>query len=249
MSGLPLAQYWGVSNFGSGRMFLVDSAESIEQGQLSDTTVEWKSSKKPLKAGLQFPSAVAVTDQSIEGKSTVRVFSGRFLAKVIGATPAAGELAIVSEALAVGTTVSPTHMGTSFGTCLAVLNVANQVMERTTSAPAVGQYQVNTTPGASLGQLTLNAAEPAGNLTYVYSWTDSSKGKKFSITNKAIAAPTMFTLLLTESYLGAPFTFRFNVTIDSWSISAKGEDWTDVSFSWSAVPDASGALGDISYED
>jgi hypothetical protein len=248
MSGLPLGQYHGVANFGSGRMFLADATESIEPGLLADTTVEWKSSKKPLKAGLQFPSATAVTDQTIEGKSSVRVFSGRMFAKILGATSSAGELAVVSESIAVAATASPTHMGATFGRCLAVLNAAGKIMDQVASAPTAGQYVV-TGSGTNKGQLTLNAAEPTGSLTYVYSWTDASKGRTIAITNKVIAAPTLFTLILTEAYLGQPFTFSFNVTIDSWSLGAKGEDWMEVSFSWSANPDTAGSLGSISYED
>lgn len=248
--GLPLAQFFGNANFGAGDMFLLDSAgDGVQQGLLSDTSLEWKSSKKPLKAGMQFPSATAQSDQSFEGKSTVRVFSGKMLAKIMGASASVGEFAIVKETKTIAATVSPTNMGTNFGKVLAVLDAAGKPMDCVASAPAAGQYVVNTATGASKGQLTLNAAEPAGSCTLIYGWTDSSKGKSFSVTNKVITAPTQFLLVLTENYLGKPFTFSVNVTIDSWSLAGKGEDWTDISFSWSSAPDATGWVFSCSYED
>lgn len=246
--GLPLAQYDGNANFGSGRMFLADALDSIEQGLLSDVSLEWKSSKKPLKAGMQFSSAQAMSDQSFEGKGTVRLFSGKMLAKILGASATTGELAIVQETATIAATVSPVHMGTSFGRLLAVLDASGKPMDPVTATPAAGQFVENKTAGSSKGQLTLNSAEPAGSCALIYSWTDSTKGKSFSVVNKVITAPTLFLLVLTENYLGKPFTFSINVTIDSWSLAGKGEDWTDVSFSFSGAPDASGLVFSCSYE-
>lgn len=248
--GLPLAQFSGNANFGTGDMFCLDSAgDGVQQGLLSDTSLEWKSSKKPLKAGMQFPSAQAMSDQSFEGKSTVRVFSAKFLAKILGASATAGELAVVKETATIAATVSPAHMGTNFGRVLAVLNAAGQPMDAAASAPTAGQYAVNMAAGASKGQITMNAAEPAGTCTIISTWTDSSKGMTYSVSNRVIAAPTQFLLVLTESYLGKPFTFSVNVTIDSWAISAKGEDWTDVTFSWSSAPDSTGWVFSFSAQD
>lgn len=244
-----MADTLGTEQFGSGRAFLVNGTDVQEVGLLRDVSVSFKATKKPLKSTKRYAVRNALTDQSIEGKVGAAKISGPMFATALGATPTTGRTEVVEETITLGgDTVSPTNVGTTFVEALTVVDAAGNLMTRVAATPTVGQYTVITAAGATKGQLGFHADEPAGAGKYTYRYTKAT-GKTFTIANAVIGAPTTYKLVLNNAYLSPGLTLTLNaVTIDNIDVNFKGEDWADVSFTFSAEADSAGNVAVMDYD-
>lgn len=177
--------------FGSGDAFFTPLTNTAPQPTpmqlyaLQECSVDFAFGSKPMMGKQQFPLALART----EGKVSIKAKFGNAYLKVwndvfFGATVAAGqEIGIPREAHngAASITITPPGGGT-FVRDLGVQNATTgKQLTLITTAPAVGQYEVN----AGTGVYTFNASE--GNVFISYTYT-STTGFKSAVTNQAMGS-------------------------------------------------------------
>jgi hypothetical protein len=235
-------------HFGSGRLLLADPAGLVyEPADLGDISFDFKGDKKSMPGSMKFPRRTTIIGRSIEGKASAYGLQGALLASILGGTRAVGRRDTADELITIAATVSPAHVGTDFVEPLYILDAAGQRMSPIASAPTVGQYVINLATGATKGQLTLNAAEPTGQLRYVYRYNETA-GEHFVIANGPVSAPTKYRLVIHAVYEPPSVDIELlAVTIDTSSINLKAQDASECSFSFSAEPDANGDVMRIDY--
>jgi hypothetical protein len=239
-----MAQY----GFGSGSFWGVDSGANPTPGrfgELQDVGVDFSFNLKELYGQKSFPATVARGVGKIACKGKLARFQGRILNSLFfNNTKAAGQVSVAQdEAGAIPTTPFQITVanGATFADDLGVRNATTGIpMTRVASAPATGQYSVNTTTGV----YTFATADTGVSVKIDYSYTIASTGEKISIANAATGLAPNFKGVFTQSYNSLRQTLVLNACVSSkLSIASKLEDFNMQDFDFAGMADSAENIG------
>lgn len=236
--------------FGSGSVWGINTAANSTParfGVTQDISLDFTASTKPIFGQNNLPVSVAKASLQTKGKITFGQFNGRVINELFfGGTSAAGQkLTIDSEAGTVPTTPYQITVanGATFADDLGVVGVVSGTpLLRVASAPATGQYSVNTVTGV----YTFAAADTTLAMKISYTYTTTG-GNTFTIAQVAMGVANTFKTVASLPYNGQKATITLNACVSSkLSIATKLEDFTKPAFDFEAFADSSGNLGTIS---
>lgn len=236
--------------FGSGSVLAIPSASTAtpqQFGTLQDVSVDFSFTNKELTGQYQYPVAIGRGPAKVSGKAKAAGFSANFFNQAFfGVTPTAGSTETqLNEAHVVAATVTIAPPGGGvFLDDGGVVNAASGVsLQRVASAPATGQYAVNTSTGA----YTFNAADVGNNVQITYTFTVATAGFSSVLVNNLMGSAPNFKLVLTNTYNGNQLTLElYQVMSDKLSLGFKNTDWSVPEFDFSAFTNAANTLGKLS---
>lgn len=237
--------------FGSGSVWGINTAANSTParfGVTQDISIDFTAATKPIFGQNNLPFSVAKSSLQTKGKINFGQFNGRVINELFfGATSASGQqLVIDSESGTIpGTPYQITVAnGATFLTDLGVVGVVSGLpLTRVASAPATGQYAVNTTTGV----YTFAAADTTLAMKISYNYTASGSGQTYTIAQQAMGLATTFKTVVSMPYNSQKATLTLNACVSSkLSFATKLEDFTKPAFEFEAFADSSGNLGTIS---
>lgn len=234
--------------FGSGSAWGIDSGANPTPGRfdiLQESSVDFSFSNKQMTGEYQMPVTVGRGSGKITGKAKWGRLQGRALNSIFfGATKAAGQVSVSKDETGTipGTPYQITVAnGATFDTDLGVLRASTLIpMVRVASAPATGQYSVNTTTGL----YTFAAADTTLAVLISYSYAIAGSGEKISLANQLVGAAPNFKQVLTQSYNSQRQTLVLNACVASkLSGGTKTEDFFTPELDFDAMADAANNIG------
>jgi len=198
------------SVFGVGFLFATPSGATptpVRFGRLQDVSVDFSYDSKLLYGSNQFPLEHARGKAKIELKATVGVVDpALFNAVFFGLASATGEtLSSVDEAATPSSGAFTVANGATFSQDLGVYNTAAGLwMTRVASAPAAGQYAVNSATGA----YTVNAAQNGQLLRASYTYASASTGQSLAVGNPLMGSGVIFAVQLVNRFKGSDGVVR-----------------------------------------
>lgn len=222
------------------------TATPAQFGTLQEVQLDLSFTVKELTGQFQAPAALARGGLKITGKAkAARISASNFNNIFFGQTLSAGNtLTQLNEA---GTVPASGHTVTvgNHATFVADLGVAyaatGTMLTLVASAPAAGQYTVN----SGTGTYTFSAADANAALLFTYSYTTTG-GTGLSLTNLLMGSGPSFSLVLNEQYQGKLLNLQLNSVIaPKLSLAFKNEDFMIPEFDFQAAADAAGNIGNI----
>jgi len=249
-------------NFGAGKLIAVPTQDYLGNavanptpvilGAMQDIQLDISVDLKTLYGSQRYPLAVGQGKGKIELKAKYADISAGVLGSLFfGKTPAVGaKAAVIDQAgtvpAASAYTITPTIPNT--GTFVNDLGVFNAVtglqLARVATAPAAGQYSVNT----GTGVYTFASADANASVKISFEYTSTlATGNVFNITNDIMGYTPSFSAILQSTYLGKNLVVKFNAMVSGkLSLPMKNEDFTISDFDAQAFADAAGNIGYIS---
>ena len=178
------------SIFGTGNLWGIPAGTNptpVRFGTLQDVAVDFSFDFKMLYGGTQFPVEQARGKAKLDLKATLgRVDPVLFNGMFFGSSAATGEqLNSVDETTTIPGTpyIITVANGATFSRDLGVYDTtAKKFLTRVASAPATGQYAVNTTTGTTITYTnTLMGAGPIFAVELVETYVGSAGSKSFSL--------------------------------------------------------------------
>lgn len=246
-----MAQY----GFGSGLMFgtrtdVVNATPRLF-GTLQEGSVDISGDTKQLFGQSQFPVDVARGKMKIEGKAKMgqisgSVFNDLFFAETSGTTLhqiSYQEAKTIPSSTAYTVTATNTTGFSDRGVYYSATGVPFILVA---SAPAQGQYSVN----SSTGVYTFASADASTAVLINYAYTASTGGYSFDITNKLMGNTPTFRLDLNMQFRSKQMLVRLNACVSSkLSLSTKTDDYVIPEFDFEAFADSAGKIGTFSVAD
>lgn len=235
--------------FGSGSVWGINTAANSTParfGVTQDMSLDFTATTKPIFGQNNLPVSVAKAALQTKGKITFGQFNGRVINELFfGGTSATGQnLTIDSESGTIPTTPFQITVanGATFQTDLGVVGVVTGTpMTRVASAPATGQYSVNTVTGV----YTFAAADVTLAVKISYTYT-ATGGNTFTIAQAAMGVANTFKTVMSLPYNGQKATITLNACVSAkLAIATKLEDFTKPTFDFEAFADTNGNLGTI----
>lgn len=225
----------------------ISNPTPIQFGTLQDGSVDISSDLKLLYGQNQFPVAAGRGKGKVSGKAKYAQINGQLLNSMFfGQTLSAGIISDVYDTTgtAIPTTpfvitVTPPSSGT-YAANLGVLNASGLPMTRVASAPATGQYSVNTTTGA----YTFAAADTGLTVFVNYQYTaTSTSAKKSTVMNLPMGYAPSFRADLYIPYQGKSFIITlYNCIASKMTFATKQDDFGVPDFDFEAFADSSGQV-------
>jgi hypothetical protein len=232
-------------NFGAGFITAIPSGANptpVKFGVLKEVSIDLSFTVKELRGAYMFPVDIARSSGKIAGKIKNAQIDGSIFAAVLtGATSATGQIkGIENEAGTIPTTpfTITVAQGATFSADLGVINyTSGQLMTRVASAPATGQYSVNTTTGV----YTFNTAQSGNSVGISYQYTVAgATGSTLTYTNQLMGSGSVFAVTIFNTFRGKDFGFRFPAcTISKLALPLKSEDYSEQDLDFDAFADAS----------
>ena len=233
------------SVFGAGFLFGIPSGANptpVMFGAVQDTTVDFSFDLKQLYGQNQFALEQARGKGKIEIKSQIGRFDPNLFNQIyFGQSTTAGELLnSMSEAGTIPTTPFTITVanGATFKTDLGVYSTTlGKFLTRVASAPATGQYSVNTSTGAYL----FASADTGGAVKISYTYASSSTGTTLTGLNPAMGASPIFALQLVNSFKSKSIALNFGAVQSSkLALPMKLDDFSMPSLDMQAQDDGTG---------
>jgi hypothetical protein len=198
------------SVFGVGFLFATPSGSNptpARFGRLQDVSVDISYDTKLLYGSNQYALEQARGKAKIDLKASIGVVDPAFFNNVyfgLGATT--GEtLNSIDEAATPSSGTFTVAGGGTFSQDLGVYNtVTGLYLTRVASAPAAGQYAVNTATGV----YTTNSAQNGQLLKASYTYGSSSTGASVNVTNQLMGASVIFGVQLVNRFKGSDGVVR-----------------------------------------
>ena len=247
-------------NFGAGKLIAVPSQDFLGNvitnptpvilGALQDVSVDLSVELKMLYGANRYPLAVGQGKAKPEIKAKYADISGPALGSLFfGKTAAAGIKAVAYDVagLVPATPFQITPAVPNTGTFVADMGVFHSTtgaqFTRVASAPATGQYAVNTATGV----YTFAAADAAAPVKISFEYTAASTtGQVFQITNDLMGYTPSFSIFLQSDFQGKRLVVKFNKAVSGkLSLPYKNDDFTISDFEASAFDDGTGSIGYI----
>lgn len=235
------------SVFGVGMLFVMPTVANptpVVFGALQDVSVDIGYDLKKLYGSFQFPIEQARAKGTIDIKAAIGRFDPLFFNQVVlGMSSSTGEFlnALRETATIPGTPFQITVAnGANFRVNLGVYNVNTGLwMTRVASAPATGQYSVNT----GTGQYTFAVADVGNVVQFFYTYASASTGKTLTYTNQLMGATPTFGLNLVNSFNGKSLNLTFtSVVAPKLALPMKLDDFSLPAIDMSAGDDGSGNI-------
>jgi hypothetical protein len=236
--------------FGVGALIALRTDTAVatpaQFGTLQEVQLDLSFTVKELTGQFQAPAALARGGMKITGKAkAARISASNFNNIFFGQTVTTGNtLTQLNEAGTVPATGHTVMVGnhTTFVADLGVAYAATGTMlTLVASAPAVGQYTVN----SATGVYTFSAGDANATLLFTYSYT-TTVGTTLSLTNQLMGSTPTFSLVLNEQYQGKLLNLQLNSVIaPKLSLAFKNEDFMIPEFDFQASADPAGNIGNI----
>ncbi len=247
-------------SFGTGKIVAVPTNDStgtaianptpVILGTMQDISVDMSVEIKTLYGGKRYPLRAGQGKGKVSIKAKYAEINAAILGQLFyGKAAAAGIKAGVFDfaaAIPSGTpyelTVAPPSSGT-FLTDLGVVRADTGIqMTRVASAPATGQYTVNTT-----GKYTFAAADQGKPVLISYEYSAASAtGQVFNLTNDLMGVTPSFSLLMQNSFDGQSLVMKLNRCVSGkMALPNKSDDFSVYDFDAEAFADATDSLGYI----
>lgn len=248
-------------NFGSGKLIAVPTnladgsaianPTPVILGTMQDVSLDLSTEIKTLYGSKRYPIAVGQGKGKTEIKAKYAEIDGGILGSLFfGKTSTAGiKAAVFDSAATIPATPGPytlTIAPPSSGTFVADLGVmfsdTGVQLTRVASAPATGEYSVNT----GTGVYTFAAADQGKAVKVSYEYSAASGGKVWTMTNETMGYTPSFTLLLQNGYDGKNLVCKLNRCVSGkLSLPFKSDDFAVYDFEAEAFANAAGELGYI----
>jgi len=223
------------------------TATPVQFGTLQEVQLDLSFTIKELTGQFQAPAALARGGLKITGKAkAARISASNFNNIFFGHTLSTGNtLTQLNEAGTVPTSGAHTVTVGNHATFVADLGVAyvatGTMLTQVASAPAVGQYTVN----SATGVYTFSAGDAGAALLLTYSYTTTA-GTSLSLSNLLMGSGPTFSLVLNEQYQGKLLNLQLNSVIaPKLSLAFKNEDFLIPEFDFQASADPAGNIGNI----
>lgn len=247
-------------NFGAGKLIAVPThladgtaianPTPVVLGTMQDISLDLSVELKTLYGSKRYPIAVGQGKGKTEIKAKYAEIDGGILGSLFfGKTATSGIKAAVFDSA--GTipatpfqlTMAPPNSGTYVADLGVMFDATGVQLTRVASAPATGQYSVNTSTGA----YTFAAADTGKVVKISYEYSAASGGQVWTLTNEVMGYTPSFMLLLQNSYNGETLVCRLNRCVSGkLSLPLKSDDFAIYDFEAEAFADAAGSLGYIS---
>lgn len=248
-------------NFGSGKLIAVPTnladgsaianPTPVILGSVQDVSVDMSVDVKTLYSNRRYPIAVAQGKGKIEVKAKTAEISGDVLGSLyFGKASTAGIKAAVFDSAGVipdtpgpyTLTVTPPSSGAFVADLGVVFSATGVQLTRVASAPATGEYAVNTSTGA----YTFAAADKLKAIAISYEYSAAAGGRIWTITNDMMGYTPSFTLLLQSAYDGKNIVCKLNRAVSGkLGLPFKSDDFAVSDFDAEAFADAAGNVGYI----
>jgi hypothetical protein len=198
------------SVFGVGFLFATPQGANptpTRFGRLQDVAVDFSYDNKLLYGSNQYALEQARGKAKIELKAAVGVVDPiLFNAIFFGLTTTTGEtLNSVDESATPASGSLTVANGATFSQDLGLYNTVTGLwMTRVASAPAAGQYAVNTTTGV----YTVNTAQNGQLLKASYTYASASTGSSLAFTNQLMGSSVIFSVQLVNKFKGSDGVVR-----------------------------------------
>lgn len=239
------------SVFGAGFLFGIPSGATPTPhvfGAVQDVTVDYAFDQKSLHGAYQFPLEQARGKGKIDlkagfGRYDPDLFNDMFF----GGSKSTGEtLNSIGEAATIPATPFTVTVanGATFKTDLGVFDIATgRFMTRVASAPATGQYSVNTTTGV----YTFAAADTLKSIKVYYTYGSTTTGQTITYSNQLMGSGPVFGIQLVNVFRGKSFFLKFPaVQAFKLSMPMKQDDFSLPSLDMSPQDDGSGSVFEFS---
>lgn len=243
--------------FGSGVLFGVPVSGNtatnptpMQFGTLQDVSLDISGDAKQLFGQRQFPEAVARGKIKLSGKAKFARINGKMLNDLFfGQTLAAGMKATNTDFVATAATtvtIVPPSSGVFVNDSRGDQGVRYQAtgvpLTKVPSAPAVGQYAVNTATGA----YTFNAGDVGTIVLISYMYTLSATGTTLAITNQLMGFAPTFQALLSTTYNAQQMNVLLYAALAAkLTIATKQEDFIIPEFDFECFANAGGQVLDL----
>jgi hypothetical protein len=238
------------SVFGVGFLFATPSGVNptpTRFGRLQDVGVDFSYDSKLLYGSNQYALEQARGKAKIELKAAIGVVDPALFNNIFfGLTTATGEtLNSIDESATPSAGTFTVANGGTFSQDLGVYNtVTGLYLTRVASAPASGQYAVNTTTGV----YTTNTAQNGQALRASYTYASSATGTNLSFTNQLMGSGVVFSVQLVNKFKGSDSVVRSlflnfpAVQCAKLAMPLKLDDFTLPQLDMSAQDNGSGAV-------
>lgn len=236
------------SVFGVGFMFAIPQGVNptpVRFGRLQDVSEDWSFDSKPLHGSYQVALEQGRGKAKVDLKATAAVIDPLlFNQTFFGMTSVTGETlnSVDENATPASATFTVTN-GATYATDFGLYNTVTGLwMTRVASAPAAGQYAVNTTTGV----YTTNAAQNAQLLRASYSYASAATGSTVTYGNQLIGASVTFRVSLVGKFKAADGItrsyYKNYAAVQCFKLnqSMKLDDWLMPQLDMSAQDDGSG---------
>lgn len=236
-----------LKSFGAGIVTLTPSITNptpVQVATLKDVSIDISYTEKELRGANTFPEDVARAGGKISGKAkSGRINGGLMQLLLTGATQSTGRVIPVSgETGTIPTTPFTITVanGATFDTDLGVIDLnTGLAMVRVASAPATGQYSVNTATGV----YTFAAADTGHQVAFRYLYKNTTLGTTLDYSNQLMGTAQTFEVTVFNSYAGGDHGFRlYACTLPKLSLSYKNEDYTESDIDFSAFANTAGKV-------
>lgn len=219
---------------------------------LQEVSIEFKGDLKKLWTQSQMPIATARGKIDVTGKAKIVNYDPDPINQLFWAqTSAAGIVIPVDRELqsipSVSTfTITVTNAAT-FDVDNGVVYAgtapkAGQVLLKVASAPATGQYAVNTTTGV----YTFAAVDNALGVAISYTFANATRGKTITLNNQVMGFAPTCRMDMWANFRNKILGIRLNAaTLGQWTYPSKLEDFWVSDVTFDANTDASDSLGKI----
>jgi hypothetical protein len=223
-------------------------------GTLQDVSLDISADVKQLYGQKQFPEAVARGKCKITGKSKFAAINGKMFNDLFFGQPMGTGMKQVAldEAAAIPATPFQITVANAAnfvndsrgdqGVRYASGAKAGQPLTKVASAPALGQYSVNTATGI----YTFAAGDTGAAVVISYLFTVAASGTQLNITNQLMGfAPTIQVLLETVYNNNQFSVLLYSVVASKLTFTTKQEDFIIPEFDFEAFANAAGQVIDI----
>lgn len=210
----------------------------VQIGTLQDVGFDIEFDIKMLYGAYQMPVDAARGKAKISGKAkTGQIGSGTVAAFLNASATTGSKIGVANESGQVVTNAYTVANGATFYEDLGVINTVNGLpMQRVASAPAAGQYSVNTATGA----YTFAAADSNPLCLFCYSYTAAAAGKTVVFANQLMGASVTFSLSLFNNFRSKNYGCKMPaIIIPKLSFDFKQDDYatSDLDFTAMAATD------------
>lgn len=246
-------------NFGVGKLIAVPTNDAtgavianptpVVLGTMQDISLDLSVEMKTLYGAKRYPIAVGQGKGKTEIKAKYADIDGGILGSLFfGKTASTGIKAAVFDAVSTipstpfQVTIAPPSSGTYVADLGVMFSATGVQLSRVASAPATGQYSVNT----GTGVYTFAAADTGKSVAISYEYSAASGGSIYQMTNDVMGYTPSFSILLQNTFDGKNLVVKLNRCVSGkLNVPLKNDDFALYDFEAEAFADAAGSLGYI----
>jgi len=218
---------------------------------LQEVSVEFKGDLKKLWTQGQMPIATARGKLSVDGKAKIVNYDPDPINQLFWAQNIAAGMVLFADNEQAGipavstftiTVVNGATFNKDNGVTFTNGASAGSVLLKVPSAPAAGQYTVNTTSGV----YTFAAVDNSKGVAISYTYTNATRGKTITLTNQLMGYAPSCRMDVWNNFRNRVLGIRLNACVlGQWTYPSKLEDFWVSDITFDANVDSSNSIGNI----